>query len=187
MQKLLRQLTLYECANEQEQEDRQVMIECIGVFPNLFTRENKVTHFVTMAVVLNETMDKVLMVYHNIFSDWTLPGGHADGDVDLLRVAEKEVMEETGIKHLTPISEKIFSVDILPVMGHMKKGQYVSAHTHLTVSYLFTANERETVRVKPDENSEVRWMPLSEIECAVKEEHMKNIYLKMIEKLKQGC
>ena len=42
------------------------------------------------------------MIYHNIYNSWAWPGGHADGESDLLGVAMREVMEETGIKNLKP-------------------------------------------------------------------------------------
>ena len=184
MDKLIKQLKAYECMNEQEISDKQVMEECIASYNNILLRENKLTHFIAMGFVLNETFDKVLMVYHNIFKEWTIPGGHTDGDADLFRVATKEVSEETGLKNLKVIDENIFSIDILPAVGHIRKKKYVSTHTHLGITYLFVANEKEALKIQPDENSKVGWIPLSEVTTAASEEHMQKIYAKMIEKLK---
>ena len=73
-------------------------------------------------------------------------GGHADGDADLLRVAKKEVMEECGLQQLTVVSPEIFSLEVLCVDGHEKKGQYLSSHLHLNVTYLFEADPAEVGR-----------------------------------------
>lgn len=91
--------------------------------------------------LLNATHDKVLMIYHNIYHSWAWTGGHADGDRDLLAVAKREAMEETGVTEIRAISEDIFSLEILTVDGHEKRGVYVPSHLHLNVSYLLEADE----------------------------------------------
>ncbi len=70
-------------------------------------------------------MDRVLMAYHNIYHSWAWTGGHADGEKDLLSVAMREAREETGIKTVTPVMDQIFSLEVLTVDGHEKKGLYV--------------------------------------------------------------
>ena len=91
--------------------------------------------------LLNATHDKVLMIYHNIYHSWAWTGGHADGDRDLLAVAKREAMEETGVTEIRVISEDIFSLEILTVDGHEKRGVYVPSHLHLNVTYLLEADE----------------------------------------------
>ena len=39
----------------------------------------------------------------------------------------------------------------------MKKGNYVSSHLHLNITYLLEADSEEQVSVKADENSGVAW------------------------------
>ena len=39
----------------------------------------------------------------------------------------------------------------------MKKNKFVSAHLHLSGAYILIASEKETLIVKEDENSGVRW------------------------------
>lgn len=171
--------------NEQEQRDKEVMLRCFSIFEDILTRENEIAHMTSSAFVLNKNRDKVLMVYHNIFDSWSWIGGHADGEEDLLSVALRETEEETGLKKLFPVDEKIWSLDILPVFGHRKKGKHVSPHLHLSVAYLIEGNEKEPLMVKPDENSAVQWIPIDEIDQYSNESHMKKIYHKIIEKLRQ--
>lgn len=72
------------------------------------------------------------------------------------------------------------ALDILTVDGHVKRGQYVSAHLHLNVSYLFEADETEKVRCKPDENSAVRWVQCRHIAKIVNEPLMIPVYEKLL-------
>jgi len=169
--------------DEQEAKDKEVILKCMNEFDDILTRNNEIAHITSSAFVVNKLKNKVLMVYHNIYNSWSLVGGHADGDDDLLYVAIKEAKEETGIKYAVEINENIFSLDILPVLGHMKKGKYISPHLHLSVAYLIEADENEQIKIKPDENSEVRWIPINEINTFSNEPHMKKIYNKIIRKI----
>ena len=67
-------------------------------------------------------------------------GGHADGDVDFLNVAKKELAEESGVTDAKLLSDNIFSLEVLTVLGHVKKGSFVSPHLHLNVTYVFEAS-----------------------------------------------
>jgi len=173
----------YNICNEQEKKDREIAIKCIDIFDDILTRDNEIAHITSSAFVVNKNKDKVLMVHHNIFNSWSWTGGHADGDEDLLHVAIKEVKEETGIKNISPVSEDILSLDIIPVLGHIRKGKYVSPHLHISIAYLIEADESEPLVVKPDENSGVQWVPLDKIDAYSNELHMKNIYHKILSKI----
>ena len=154
---LLEQLERYEPYNEQELRDRALLLHALREEENVFTRENGRMHMTASAWVTNEAHDRVLMAYHNIYDSWAWLGGHADGERDLLAVALREVREESGIEHVRAASEDIFSLEILTVDGHEKRGRYVSSHLHLNVTYLLIADDSDALRAKPDENSGVRW------------------------------
>lgn len=170
--------------NEQEEKDKEIMLQCINKFDDILTRENKILHITSSAFIVNKSKDKVLMVYHNIYNSWSWVGGHADGEKDLLVVAIKEAREETGVKNIMPIVSDIFSLEVLPVLGHVKREEYVSAHLHLSVSYLFEGDENEVLTIKPDENSGVKWISIDEVNTYSNEPHMQKIYEKLISKIK---
>ena len=183
-QKLIDQIENYKPFNEQEEMDKFLILNWIRKNDNAFSRENTVAHMTASAWVVNKDRSKVLMVYHNIYHSWAWTGGHADGDQDLLHVALKEAREETGITNLKPVSEGIFSLEMLTVDGHVKKGEYVSSHLHANVTYLLEADEADTLHIKPDENSGVRWFALDEALKACSEPWMaEHIYKKLNEKL----
>ena len=163
-------LAAYRPYNEQEQRDLPLLLAALKQ-PDSFTRQNETAHFTASAWVVNPARDKVLMIYHNIYNSWSWTGGHADGETDLLAVALREVAEETGLQTLRPVSRELFSVEILTVDGHEKRGRYVPSHLHLNCTYLIEADDTEPLRVKPDENSGVRWFAPREALAACTDYH----------------
>jgi len=169
---------------EQEREDRRMMLKYIGENPDILLRSNETAHFTASAWVMNPARTKVLMLYHNIYNSWSWPGGHADGEEDLLRVALREVREETGIADVRPVSRAPHSLEILTVNAHFRKGRYVVPHLHLNLTYLLEADDAQAIHSKPDENSAVRWFPPDEAVAASTEPDMQVIYTKLNQKLK---
>jgi len=164
----------------QEAADKEMMCSYIRAFPDtILTRENGFAHVTASSMILNKEGDKVLMVFHNIYHSWSWTGGHADGETEPLQTALREAREETGI-HGLKILGGLASVDILPVWGHMKKGKHVSSHQHLNFSYLFEADEAESLRIKADENSQVGWIAIKDLRQMVSEPDMLPIYEKLI-------
>lgn len=181
---LRQQLEQYRPYNAQEEKDREVILRYMDTFDNLSTRENEFAHFTASAWLVNKERTKVLMAYHNIYQSWSWVGGHADGDEDLLRVSIKEAKEETGITHVEPVSNEIYSIEILGVPAHVKKGKHVATHVHLNVTYLLEADEHELTHIKPDENSDIGWFELDQAIEASTEPEMKVVYRKLNEKLR---
>ena len=183
---LLEQIKNFIPYNEQEEKDKAILIQLLESGEELFTRDNSKMHFTASAWVVNKEHTKVLMAYHNLYDSWAWLGGHADGEKDLLKVAIKEVQEESGLAEVTPVSEDIYSIEILTVNGHMKKGKYVSSHLHLNATYLLEADENLPIHNKPDENKQVGWFKLEEAIEASSEEWFKEwVYKKLNEKLRK--
>ena len=181
---LLSALNAYIPWNEQEMADRDEMIRLIRTCPDIFTRDNHFAHMTASSWIVNQSRTKVLMVYHNIYKSWAWTGGHADGETDLLAVALREAKEETGIRHVRPLSGDIFSLEILTVDGHEKRGKYVSSHLHLNLTYLLEADEQDVLTQKPDENSGVAWFtPKQAILASTEPWFCARIYSKLNRKL----
>ena len=169
---------------EQEEKDIQMIIKSEEIFGNILTRDNDFCHLTASAFIINEERTKVLCIFHNIYQSWGWVGGHADGDDDMLYVATKETREETSLKNFRVVSNMPISVEILPVKGHIKRGKYVSAHTHLNVTYLFVANENDSIKILEEENSNIGWLTFDELIEKADEPHMLPTYKKIIEKIK---
>ena len=187
---LLRQLAAYRPYNEQEAADRALILECLTAHEDIFSRENRLAHMTASAWVVNRARTKVLMAYHNIYRSWSWLGGHADGDADLLAVALREVSEESGLaaQHVRAADAAggIFSLEVLTVDGHEKRGAYVPSHLHLNVTYLVEADEEELLYIKEDENSGVAWFTPEEALAASTEPwFVERIYRKLNEKVQK--
>ena len=167
---------------EQEETEKRLMLAYLERFSDLLTRENEMAHFTASCWIVNPARDKVLLAYHNLYQSWAWLGGHADGDGDLRRVALREAQEESGLTQARILGEGIFSLEILGVDGHVRRGRYVGTHLHLNVTYLLEADDRMPIRAKPDENSAVRWMPVGEVLQAVSEPEMRVVYRKLMER-----
>mgnify|MGYP001511308772 CR=1 FL=1 len=160
---ILTQIENYRPYNEQEKRDKGLILDCLRAFEDVFTRENALAHMTASAWVVNE-----------------------HGDEDLLAVALKEVREESGVKNVRPASEDIFSLEVLTVDGHMKRGKYVSSHLHLNVTYLLIADDTNVLTVKPDENSGVKWFtPEGAVQASSEPWFREHIYKKLNEKMRQ--
>lgn len=181
---LRKSILRYEATIAQEVKDKEMFIKYLDTFEDVITRNNEIVHFVTSAFVVNKEKTKVLMIYHNIYNSWGWVGGHADGETDLLAVAIREVEEETGVQNVKVLSD-ICVIDTLPVLGHVKKGKYVPAHIHLSVAYILEADESENIRIQEEENSNVAWLDIDKVIDMCTEEHMKPLYKKIINKLKE--
>lgn len=184
--KMIHQIEKYRPYNEQEKRDKEFILQCLREQKHIFSRDSRIAHMTASAWVVNKTRTKVLMVYHNLYDSWSWLGGHADGEEDLLAVAVREVREESGIRDVRPVTEDIYSLEVLTVDGHVKRGQYVSSHLHLNVTYLLEASEEESLRIKPDENSGVAWFGLKEaVEASAEPWFREHIYSKLNERLKE--
>ena len=185
--KLVNQLEKYKPFNEQEMRDRDVILKLLQSDKAIFYRTNLCAHMTASAWVVNRERTKTIMVHHNIYNSWSWMGGHADGNENLLEVAVREVKEECGVENVRPVSQDIFSIEVLPVSGHMKNGKYVNSHLHLNITYLIEADEAEKLSIKEDENSNAGWFTFSDAMAASSEEWFKeHIYAKLIEKLNNG-
>ena len=183
----MEQIRAYQPFNVQEEKDKQNILRFLESNEDAFDRSNEIAHMTASAWVVNPAKDRVLMAYHKIYDSWSWLGGHCDGDKNCLNVALREVKEEAGIKDVRPLSDEIFSLEILTVDSHIRKGEYVPCHLHLNVTYLLEADDSQSLHVKEDENSGVAWFSLDEAVASSNEKWFReHIYSKLNEKLRMN-
>ena len=66
--------------NEQERSDKARFLEMLDL-ENILTRENEEAHVSASAWVMNETLDQVLIAYHNIYQSYWRSCGWGSGFV----------------------------------------------------------------------------------------------------------
>ena len=183
--KLINDIKKYIPVNEQEERDKEMMLQFMDKHPDYLERSNLLAHFTVSIWTVNKERTKTLMVYHNIYNSWPWTGGHADGEEDLTAAALKELREETGVSQAELVSKDIFSLEILTVDGHVKKGQYVPSHLHMNVTYLAEADEGETLAIKEDENQAVKWWTFEDaVKVSTEPWMVERVYKKLIARSK---
>ena len=123
----------------------------------IFYRELWPAHVTGSAWVVSPDRSRVLMMHHRKHDQWFQPGGHADGDADILRVALRETAEETGMEpsQVRLLSTEVFDVDIhaIPVIGGEPR------HEHIDIRFLVEIDDSLEVPGN-DESHDVIWVDL---------------------------
>ncbi len=186
-EELIKQIEDFSPYNEEEKKDKETILAALNKEEGVFTRENEILHLTSSCWIVNKEKDKVLLCYHNIYKAWSWLGGHNDDEVDCLSVALREAKEESGLSNFKILNNgKIFSLEILTVDGHYKKGKYVSSHLHLNITYLLQEDENDRLIIKEDENSGLRWVKLDDVYSLSSERWMvEHIYKKLNAKLSE--
>jgi 8-oxo-dGTP pyrophosphatase MutT (NUDIX family) len=123
----------------------------------LFERTHAAGHFTGSAWVVSADGLRTLLVHHRKLDRWLQPGGHADGDRDLARVALREAEEETGLRGLV-VEQAIFDLDrhLIPA----RAGE--PAHWHYDVRYVVRASAGEDFVVSAESHA-LAWRPIAEV------------------------
>jgi 8-oxo-dGTP pyrophosphatase MutT (NUDIX family) len=127
--------------------------------PQCFYRNCFPAHITGSALLLNVTGDKVLMNHHKFLNLWMQFGGHADGDEDILAVAIKETMEESGITSFQPITSDIIDLDIHEISANPKKNE--PAHFHYDIRYVMQMTDEQPPIIS-HESIALKWMTFDE-------------------------
>ena len=66
-QQLIRCIENYSPYCEQEQKEKEVILNYLNEYDNLLTRENEYAHFTASSLIVNKDRTKTLLIYHNIY------------------------------------------------------------------------------------------------------------------------
>ncbi len=121
-----------------------------------FERSLLPTHVTGSAWVVTPDRSSALLLHHRKLNQWFQPGGHADGEADILGVALRETAEETGVDpaHIHLVDPRIFDVDIHSVSP---PGQ--PPHEHVDIRFLLEIDAGIEVPGNHESN-DIRWVPL---------------------------
>ena len=113
-------------------------------------------HLTASALVLDASLERVLLLHHRKLERWLQLGGHCDGDGNLISVAWRESVEESGISDLE-IVPRVIDVDIHEIPA--RPGE--PAHLHLDTRFLVLAPEGAEPVANHESNS-LQWMTFEE-------------------------
>ena len=127
---------------------------------NCFDRSLAVGHVTGSSWVVNPSRTHALMLHHRKLDLWLQPGGHADGDTDILNVILNETSEESGIdlSNIKVVSQNIFDIDIHTIFAN----QYDDRHEHFDIRFLLEIDDTLPVPGN-DESHQIGWISLKQI------------------------
>jgi 8-oxo-dGTP pyrophosphatase MutT (NUDIX family) len=142
-----------------EESIRERFLQLLNTVPYPADRGSLPAHLTASAWVVHTALASCLLIFHKKLGIWIQAGGHADGSFNLVEVAKREVLEETGVSVSAVFDESIFDLDIHDIPA----GKNTPAHQHFDVRYLFRAEEG--AQLAPNEEVHaVRWVPFDEVE-----------------------
>ncbi len=146
--------------------------------PRAFHRDHLPGHITGSAWIINQDFNKVLLIEHAKLKRWLQPGGHADGETNVMDVAMREAWEETGVGNLTPLSDSFFDLDIHPI----PERKDMPAHDHYDVRYIFQVHDAVELVIS-EESTGLKWVSFEEIEALT---NSNSSILRMVEKTNQA-
>lgn len=126
--------------------------------PDAFQRTHLPGHITGSAWICDDNRSQILLTHHAKLNRWLQPGGHADGDEDVARVALREAEEETGLPDIKLVKAEIFDIDIHTIPARADMPQ----HLHYDIRYLFLADKNVPLTVS-EESHALRWVLLEDI------------------------
>lgn len=136
---------------------KRKFFELTALEPGALDRVTSPGHLTGSALVLNHDATETVLMFHTKLQRWLQPGGHADGEANLARVALKEAAEETGIEGLEIVDPAI-DLDIHNVA---KPGE--PEILHYDVRFLVFAPEGANPTGN-HESQDICWAPLDDLE-----------------------
>ena len=108
--------------------------------------------------MLHSAAERVLLTHHKRLGKWLQPGGHADGDADVVRVAHREAEEESGLNTIDLVSGELFDVDIHLIPARRDEPE----HFHYDCRFLFRSGGSDEFVVS-EESINLAWVRLDKV------------------------
>lgn len=143
--------------------DEAAVVECFRELmrtdSQAASRQRHAGHLTGSAWLVSNDGSRVLLTHHRKLDRWLQLGGHADGDVELARVALREAEEESGLLDLE-VEFVVFDLDRhrIPARGDEPE------HWHYDVRFVVHACGSEAF-VVGEESHALAWRDVAEIAC----------------------
>jgi 8-oxo-dGTP pyrophosphatase MutT (NUDIX family) len=138
---------------------RQRMLELLDTRADCFRRDAFPAHFTGSALVVSADGSRVLLNHHRKLDRWLQFGGHCDGEANVLSVARREALEESGIDGLIVASARPFDLDIHEIPAHGNE----PVHFHYDVRYVLIAPAIAEAKTST-ESKEIRWFTFPDLQ-----------------------
>jgi 8-oxo-dGTP pyrophosphatase MutT (NUDIX family) len=153
MNNLQNLLEVYQTESINEKQIKDTMLGALEELKNPFDRDSRHNHFTASCLLLNSDKTKFLILHHKKLEKWIQPGGHCDGEGNLLEVAKNEAREESGISAIEAVDKNIFDLDIHYIPESSKE----FAHRHYDVRFLLKTIDNDNF-LSNHESHEIKWI-----------------------------
>ena len=174
---LMQELSGYAVTHPEESSTVSRLIQFIARHEDCALRSQLSGHLTGAAWLVHPDQQQVLMLHHKKLDRWLQPGGHADGDLNLNRVALKEAEEESGLSGLVAEPD-IFDIDIHAI----PERKDVPDHYHYDIRYVVYA-EDDTDAPGNAESHQVAWVPYTDLLADDVEESIRRMAQKWQQRL----
>ncbi|MCE9595751.1 MAG: NUDIX hydrolase [Planctomycetes bacterium] len=120
-------------------------------------RTLQVGHLTASALVVDRTRGAALLTHHKKLDRWLQLGGHCDGDANLIGVALREALEESGLADLA-IDPTPIDLDIHTIPARKDEPE----HLHLDTRFVVFA-PANSVATASDESHALAWFTPAEL------------------------
>lgn len=150
-------------------------IAFVRAHPDCLLRSCLAGHLTGSAWILSPDRQRTLLTHHGKLGKWLQLGGHADGDPDLLAVAQREAREESGLSGLRAVATTLFDVDRhwIPERGAEP------GHWHHDLRFLLEADPGEPLTVTR-ESKALAWVDVASVCSLNPEESMARMVRKTL-------
>ncbi len=155
------------CTEAADQAQADLLVAFVAATPCCAERSWTEGHLTGSAWITDAQGKRFLLTHHRKLGLWLQLGGHADGDLDLRAVAQREGEEESGLTSLHLVSPEIFDVDRHWIPPRKSE----PGHWHYDVRYAFTADPSQPLLVS-EESHALAWVEQERLDSLTSEESM---------------
>lgn len=149
---------------------RARILAFLNEHPDALRRSCVPGHLTAAALVLDHTRERALLTHHAKLERWLQLGGHCDGDGNLVAVALREAVEESGIADLT-IDRRPIDLDVHAIPARKDEPE----HLHLDVRFLAFAPEG-AVEKASKESKELGWFTPEEARSVLTDDSVLRLF-----------
>ncbi|MDX6916481.1 NUDIX hydrolase [Pectobacterium carotovorum] len=125
-----------------------------------FERSTLEGHVTGTAFIVDNERQHTLLLRHKKLNMWLPPGGHCDGNADIIDTVLRETQEETGIADVNVVSNEILDIDIHLIPANPKEPE----HYHYDIRFLLQADRHVPLVINEQEATNLQWISIDRLE-----------------------